>query len=80
MNADSLGVMKQYVVHLTNPTSLDERIVVIADEHDLATVAGDAVRQAIGALDGGIDLPMFIDIHAAEHAPVFEPLHSSVAM
>ncbi len=72
--------MKQYVVHLTNPTSLDERIVVTANEHDLAMVARDAVHQAIAAMDGGIDLPMFIDIHPADNAPVFETMRSNVAM
>ena len=81
MTADLIGeIMKQYVVHITNPSSLDERLQVTANEHELAAVARDAVHQAIAAMDGGIDLPMFIDIHAAEHAPTFEPLHSNVAM
>src|SRR5258708_4578428 len=72
--------VKKYVVHVSNPTSLDERICVTADEHDLAAVAHEAISKVMEACDGGFDLPMFIDIHAAENAPVFESMHAAVAM
>lgn len=71
--------MKKYVVHVSNPTSLDERVSVMAGENDLAEVAYQAVARIVEA-EGSFDLPMFIDIHPAETAPEFEPLPAHVAM
>lgn len=68
--------MKKFVVHVSNPTTLDERVIVTADEDDLAAVAHQAVRE-VTEFEGGVDFPIFIDIHEAEHAPNFEPLRGA---
>lgn len=70
--------MKKYVIHLYNPTSLDERVCVSGDARPLADVAHEAIAKIVSDRGGAFDLPMFIDIHPAESAPEFPPL--SVAM
>lgn len=57
--------METYVMHLSDAGNADYQLSVKATAQSLAQAAHDAIDQFMKMYDGGISLPLFIDIHPA---------------
>lgn len=58
--------MKSFIVHLSDPTGVDEQaVVVVQNEGTLGQAVHMAIDEIVERCGGSLSFPLFVDIHPA---------------